>query len=350
MSASRTITIIGGGLAGLALGIGLRQRGVPARVLEAGIYPRHRVCGEFVSGNGLAVLQRFGLRQKFEAAGACYAQTAVFICGSRRSPVRELPRPALCLSRHVMDGLLAEVFRGLGGELRVNQRWTAPAAAGAEGVVYATGRRLQPAQNPGWFGVKAHLPPDTTVKLTADLEMHVSSGGYVGINRTSNGEINVCGLFHLREGQRRAESKLDWLRGEEGSSLRARIGDASFDRDSFCAVGGLQLRPQRATEHAECCVGDAVTMTPPVTGNGMSMAFESAELALEPLAAYSAGRSSWTETRREIASRCDTMFAQRLAWARRLQWLMMSPVFHGRLGGILLRSDGLWQWMFARTR
>src|ERR1035441_4912314 len=34
-------------LLGLTLGIGLRQRGIPVTVLEAGHYPRHRVCGEF---------------------------------------------------------------------------------------------------------------------------------------------------------------------------------------------------------------------------------------------------------------------------------------------------------------
>ena len=52
----KPITIVGGGLAGLTLGIGLRQRGVPVTIWEAGRYPRHRVCGEFISGNGQAVL------------------------------------------------------------------------------------------------------------------------------------------------------------------------------------------------------------------------------------------------------------------------------------------------------
>ena len=60
MPAHKPITIIGGGLAGLTLGIGLRQREVPVTIWEAGNYPRHRVCGEFISGNGQAVLERLG--------------------------------------------------------------------------------------------------------------------------------------------------------------------------------------------------------------------------------------------------------------------------------------------------
>jgi 2-polyprenyl-6-methoxyphenol hydroxylase-like FAD-dependent oxidoreductase len=53
---SESVTIVGGGLAGLMLGIGLRQRGVPVTVWEAGRYPRHRACGEFISAGGHLLL------------------------------------------------------------------------------------------------------------------------------------------------------------------------------------------------------------------------------------------------------------------------------------------------------
>jgi 2-polyprenyl-6-methoxyphenol hydroxylase-like FAD-dependent oxidoreductase len=108
--------------------------------------------------------------------------------------------------------------------------------------------------------------------------------------------------------------------------------------------------PRRADERDECCIGDAITMIPPVTGNGMSMAFESAELALNPLAAYSRGSVGWAEAREAIARRCDATFARRLAWARWLQWLMFSPLLRSPLGGALMNSNRVWQWMFARTR
>ena len=53
----KPITIVGGGLAGLTLGIGLRQCGVAVTVHEAGHYPRHRVCGEFISGRYAFVMK-----------------------------------------------------------------------------------------------------------------------------------------------------------------------------------------------------------------------------------------------------------------------------------------------------
>src|SRR5579883_1488023 len=84
------ITIVGGGLAGLTLGIGLRQRGVPVTVWEAGHYPRHRVCGEFISGRGQETLARLGLREKLEQAGVISARTAAFFSVRAASPVHEL--------------------------------------------------------------------------------------------------------------------------------------------------------------------------------------------------------------------------------------------------------------------
>ena len=345
MSSPRTITIVGGGLAGLTLGIGLRRREIPVAVWEAGAYPRHRVCGEFISGNGPAVLQRLGLQPLLENAGAIRVHSAAFISGAHRSPVRTLAAPALGLSRYKLDAVLAQEFQRLGGDLHAGSRRSENTFG--EGIVRASGRRAQPTENGWrWFGLKVHA---TQVNLAADLEMHVSADNYVGVNRIDNGEVNVCGLFRGRPGETR-EAGFDLLRGQPGSPLRERLASARFDESSFCSVAGLSLKPHRASDQSECCIGDAVTMIPPVTGNGMSMAFESAEIAIAPLARYSRGEMDWTETRNAVARACDAAFAERLAWAHRLQWLMFSPVIRTSLGKWLLRSDVLWKFLFAKTR
>ena len=195
----KPITIVGGGLAGLTLGIGLRQRNVPVTIFEGGKYPRHRVCGEFISGRGEEVLKELGLRGKILDAGAIRAQTAVFFSPVAGSPIRKLPSSALCLSRFTVDDLLAKELQGLGGELKQNERWCENKFG--EGVVRATGRRLR-ATDAGWrwFGLKVHA---RHVPLEADLEMHVARNGYVGLCRLNGGEVNVCGLFrrHTNEGE-----------------------------------------------------------------------------------------------------------------------------------------------------
>ena len=346
MTKTKSITIVGGGLAGLTLGIGLRQRDVPVTIHEAGKYPRHRVCGEFISGHGQATLARLGLLALVEHSGAIRAQTAAFFSETKSTAPRQLPSAAICLSRFNIDAVLAKKFRELGGELVEGGRFTKDFG---EGIVRATGRRAEADEKAArWFGLKIHA---RNVSLTADLEMHVSPRGYVGLCKINDGEVNICGLFRKRMDESgEAKNRRDLLRGQPGSLLQQRLGEAEFDDDSFCAVAGISLRPQRAAARAEICVGDAITMIPPVTGNGMSMAFESAELAIAPLAAWSQGEISWIEARKKIARDCDATFAHRLVWAKRLQRIILTPVLQNPLVTLAARSDWFWRVAFERTR
>jgi flavin-dependent dehydrogenase len=199
-----------------------------------------------------------------------------------------------------------------------------------------------------WFGLKIHA---RNVALTADLEMHVSPCGYVGLCKINGGEVNICGLFRKRAGENgEAGSQHELLRGQTGSPLRQRLAKAEFDENSFCAVAGISLRPQQAASRVEICVGDAITMIPPVTGNGMSMAFESAELAMVPLAAWSRGELSWNEARQQIARDCDAAFARRLAWAKWLQRIVLTPALQNPLIALAARSDCFWRMAFKHTR
>jgi flavin-dependent dehydrogenase len=344
MPAPKPIQIVGGGLAGLTLGIALRKREIPVTIFEAVNYPRHRVCGEFINGRGLEVLKTLGLRQKLLDSGAIEAHSAVFVSENSQFPVRQLPLSALCLSRFVMDKLLADEFQKLGGELRTGERKN----DFGEGVVRASGRKLQLSENCWrWFGLKAHAK---NVSLAADLEMHAGKNGYVGLCRLAGDEVNVCGLFRRNGKSDSLKNGLDLLRGNAGTFLHQRLVKADFDESSFCSVAGLSLKPQRASENSEVCIGDALTMIPPVTGNGMSLAFESAQLAVEPLAAFSRGEISWNETRQQIALALDQNFSRRLRWSHWLHRLMFSPLLQTPFGKFLFQSEAIWKIMFDRTR
>ena len=344
---AKPLTIVGGGLAGLTLGIGLRQKKVPVTVWESGHYPRHRVCGEFISGRGQETLRHLGLSSWILEAGTIPARTAMFVFRAAQTPVRALPEPALSISRYVLDALLARIFQELGGELLTDRRW--PDGDFGESIVRATGRRVrQETERWRWFGIKFHA---RRVTLEADLEMHASREAYVGISRLSGGEVNVCGLLRRTQGsQPSGGSWKDRLRGSEGTLLHERLANADLVEDSFCSVAGLELAPHEATTREECCIGDALTMIPPVTGNGMSMALEAAELAIEPLAAYSRGDCSWLEARRRVAHDCDAAFKNRLAWARWLQWMMFTPLLRTRFASLILGSERFWRLFFTRTR
>jgi 2-polyprenyl-6-methoxyphenol hydroxylase-like FAD-dependent oxidoreductase len=287
-----------------------------------------------------------GLEQKLLATNARDARDAAFFTPHSDGPPRTLPQPALCISRFILDDLIASHFRNLGGILCEGRRWQGDFS---EGIVRGTGRRTQPiVRGWRWLGLKAHA---RNLSMTADLELHCHAGGYVGLCRLSGGEANVCGLFRTRSPDPNlAQTWRRRLLGPENSALHQRLDRAIFQDDTFCSVAGLSIDPQSAADHPECCIGDALTMIAPLTGNGMSMAFESAAIAIAPLEAYSRGAMNWDESRRLIARRCDAAFRRRLFFGRVLQAALLRKGIGDVLVRLVGRSGALWRKFFEWTR
>ena len=186
--------------------------------------------------------------------------------------------------------------------------------------------------------------------MAADLEIHITRNGYVGLCRLKD-EVNVCGLF--RSATTLPGLAREWrktLCGEPGSELEKRLANADLDEQSFCSIAGLDVAPHRIKPGEPCKVGDALTMTPPVTGNGMSMAFESAELAATPLAQYSSGDICWTAATQKIAKDCQRRFAKRLKCAGILHKIMFSELGGNNLRRVLPRFPQLVELLFRFTR
>lgn len=339
----KPIHIVGGGLAGLTLGILLRQRGVKVVVSEKGTYPRHRVCGEFISGYGKRILDGMELGAALRCGGAREATTAQFFSGNTAHPVRRLPESALCVSRYELDATLARRFVELGGELRTSE--VVDRSASGEGIVWATGRRAQPTDDSGvrWIGLKVHA---RGVQLGADLEMHFDQNAYVGLCRVSNDVVNVCGLFRAGPGE---ATGMAALRGRAGTTLWERLERAEFNEESFCAVAGLCLAPQRIDD-AVCRIGDALTMIPPVTGNGMSMAVECATMAAESLEQFAKGCVTWASAVEQVGSNLKSKFRSRLKWAARFHRVLFHEQWRHSMLPLVTRNQLGWRRAFQLTR
>lgn len=311
MGAARRVEIIGGGLAGLSLGIALRRRDVPVTVREAGRYPRHRVCGEFITSLDQATKFALGLDGPLQAARQ--AQSVVWHEPGRSSLRHRLPEPALCLSRHRLDAVLAREFVSLGGELQCGDRGeTVP----GEGRILACGRRAAP--DSPWMGLKQHF---RGLALEEDLEMHPGRNAYVGLVRVEDDKVNVCGLFPRHGGGGTLAAK---CRNAGLHRLADRLQEAEADEDSRCAVAGLHYGP-RKDDTDGVMLGDAGGLIPPFTGHGMTVAWQSAALALPHVTAWAGGLMDWTTARSVIARDRQRRFRGRLAAGRLLHSWVLSP-------------------------
>jgi menaquinone-9 beta-reductase len=312
----REIEIIGGGLAGLSLGLALRRSKVPVTIHEAGDYPRHRVCGEFISGLADATTARLGLGPIL--ADALLHREVAWQMRDREPQIQQLPAPALGISRYRLDARLAEEFVRAGGELRCHSRMTEK--DDAPGRVFATGRRRL-TRSP-WMGLKIHA---RDLPLTRDLEMHLGEECYVGLSRVEEGIVNVCGLFRRRAVTERGYEVLFAYLSQAGlHELSDRLRRATLDLDSFSAVAALGF-DRGQSSRGRLCVGDAAAAIPPFTGNGMAMAFQSAELALDPLLAYATSTCNWREACRATDAALRGRFRVRLASAHALHPFLLRP-------------------------
>lgn len=314
----RPIEIVGGGLAGLSLGLFLARQDHPVTVFEAGAYPRHRVCGEFISGLGAGTLSKLGLGPFL--AGARVLRTVAWFRAGRLLRRQTLPEPAYGISRFALDACLARAFVAAGGRL-VSAR-LGNLDQPVPGQVIATGRR---AGRSPWLGMKVHA---RGLPLAADLEVHVGRMGYVGLSAVEDGWTNVCGFF--RRSSRVAGTKglallTAYLEAAGLAEVAGRLRAAgAISPASFCAVAGLsvarRVEPSRALR-----IGDACGMIAPFTGDGMAMAFQSAEIAAPFLSAYSAGSEDWPAVRAATQAALRQRFRLRLYSASALHPFLLTP-------------------------
>ena len=95
--------ILGGGVAGCAASIALARNGRSVTLIEREPTPRHKVCGEFLSGEALEDLHALGIDV---ASLGAVPINYVRLAASRRAAEAPLPFPAASLTRKALDTAL----------------------------------------------------------------------------------------------------------------------------------------------------------------------------------------------------------------------------------------------------
>jgi menaquinone-9 beta-reductase len=309
-AASRTVRhlVIGGGPAGSMLAMRLAAAGREVALLERERRAHHKVCGEFLSREAVWYLRQAGVDPL--ALGAATIRL-VRLSVKQRTAEAALPFTALSLSRCVLDeALLARaaelgcnVQRGafvesltrhdgkhdgmwvarLRGESQ-SEAWSAPTVFLASGKHDLRGLERGPGVQSDLIGFKLHwrLTPAQTAALRECMELFLFPGGYGGLSLVEDDVANFCLVVRrsvLRKigGWNDLLAKLD----DENPLLAQRLGGAIAQWERPLAVSPIPYGYLAGRTSSLWHLGDQAAVIPSLTGDGMSIALHSANLAAQ---------------------------------------------------------------------
>jgi 2-polyprenyl-6-methoxyphenol hydroxylase-like FAD-dependent oxidoreductase len=382
------VAVVGAGLAGSSFAAALAQRGWNVLLVERDRFPRHKVCGEFLSPEAQHSLHNLGVLPAVTALGPVELHGAALTAAGGAAIELPLAAPAWGVSRYVLDEALAAAAQRAGATiwqpavvtavertaagctLQVRHADSAgrlqTASVAARAVVFACGRHSTAALPPrpqgsadkhGWrrcVGLKVHY---SGVQMEPRVELYLFEGGYVGINPIEGpgDRANVCLLITYAAFQTYDRSLACILEATASRhrAFAARVGAARLLSETECAVAPVDTHRSSTPWDAALdapCLGDTAAMIPPLAGDGMAMALRSAELCLEPADAYLRGELSPAAWEKAYTGSWHKEFRARLQLGRALQSALTTPL----LGDVLAQSGRLLphvaEWMLAGTR
>ncbi len=295
------VLILGGGVAGCAASIALARKGRRVRLIEREVTPRHKVCGEFLSGEALEDLALLGI--DVASLGAVPIDY-VRLAAARRAAEAPLPFPAASLTRKTLDtSLIAEAIaagvqvergRSVQALSRTEAKvWQATLDDGttleAPTVFLATGKHdlrghTRPEDPQRWVAFKMYfrLAPSQAAELARASELMLYPGGYGGIQPVEGGIANLCCVVqqkHLARVGHRWENFLARMQ-EDCPHLAMRLAGAEPLLDKPIAITHIPYGYiRRTTEEGLYCIGDQAAVIPSFTGDGISIALHTARCA-----------------------------------------------------------------------
>lgn len=339
--ADKTVTIIGGGLAGLISSIHLAREGIRCRLIEKHSYPFHRVCGEYVSNEVVPYLTSLEVYPAHLAPA--HISRFQLTSTNGQSAVLPLGLGGFGISRYKFDHFLFQQATRLGVNVILEhevtdvtfkedhftistdkEAWDADIVIGTHGKRSRLDMNLNRSfiqQRSPYVGVKYHIRlKDFPENLIA---LHNFKNGYCGISRVEGDTINLCYLTH-RDNLRFHGS----IRSMEQTVLKRNpFIKEIFERAEFLfdkpeTINEISFETKSPVEHHILMAGDAAGMITPLCGNGMAMAIHAAKLVSEHVTRFCKNNSYVRDQLESDYQKAWTaLFSRRLWTGRQIQRL-----------------------------
>ena len=305
---SYNVIIVGGGLAGLTSAVHLSKKGLSVLLIEKQTYPKHKVCGEYISNEVLPYLSAMGF-DPFAHGAKNIVDFTLSTTGSR-SISTTLPTGGFSISRYCIDWELSKLAVEYGADIihesvtaiqfsndqftvntKQNQHYESELVIGSFGkrsnLDVKMNRSFIKKSSP-YLAVKAHYTgpyPETAVGL------HNFAGGYCGVSKVEDDNINVCYIADFKSFKK--YKNIDNFQKKvlsENSHLNTIFENCELVFEKPLSISQISFSSKQAVEDHILMCGDSAGMIHPLAGNGMSMAIRAAQMASLQILKYKRGQ------------------------------------------------------------
>jgi menaquinone-9 beta-reductase len=346
------VTIIGGGLAGLTAGIHLSKIGIQVTIIEKNSFPKHKVCGEYISNEVLPYLKSLDLDiQSLKPTNITKLHLST---NNGKSIHAKLPLGGFGISRYVLDEYLykkaisngckiiqenVENVDFIDDEFRIttsnNTILKSKIVIGAFGkrsnIDQKLNRKFIQQKSP-WLAVKAHHSGVFDSDLVG---LHNFKGGYCGVSKVENDKINICYLADY-ETFKQYKNINDYQKSivTINPFLKDILENSTLLFDKPLTISQISFEEKKAIENHILMIGDTAGLIHPLCGNGMAMAIHSAKIVSELVDKFYKNEiNSRSDLENQYQKQWNFNFEKRLKTGRLLANILQRP----KLAGVLMR-------------
>ena len=346
------VIVAGAGPAGSAAAIALAQRGYEVALVDKKLFPREKLCGDFINPINWPVFGDLGVAERVLTAPHSEVNAFRLTTSSGReaeaafSARHGQPSIGLGLRRAALDQVLVERATDLGVSIYLGRRlekvvrcaqgwhlesagksWRASYLIGADGRNSWVARQLglnRHAVTRGraiGFQLRLRCPGAARGKI----EIHLFPGGYAGVVGVGDGTITLGMAIDRRKLAR--DGGAQWLVSRvlaRNPHLKA-ILERSEDASSVRSVYPVYFSRRRAAAERALLVGDAARVSEPVTGEGIYFAMRSGLLAAATIDRAFSKENLAAQGLAEYERLCRTAFRSRLALNGLLRFAIYRP-------------------------
>ncbi len=341
MNVSKRIAIIGGGLAGLTAAIHLSKIGLKVILFEKNEYPKHKVCGEYISNEIVPYLNWLSLN--ISELNPTQISKLDFSTADGRMIHCDLPLGGFGVSRYVLDAFLYKKAIQNGCEIihdsvdtivyendvhtistLNNGVFTSEIVIGAFGKRSTIDQKLKREfiqKKSHWLAVKAHysgeFPTDT-------VGLHNFEGGYCGVSKVENDVVNICYLasYDSFKKYKNTEEYQNQI-VSNNPHLKLIFDSAKMIFEAPLTISQVSFSKKKLLENHILMIGDSAGLIHPLCGNGMAIAIHSAKIVSELIGDFYASKiKTRDELEKKYVIKWNGNFEKRLRMGRILAFIL----------------------------